>query len=129
MYIFKVPKSSPAPYIPLCRLVHHPAIRPIQDRAEELSEEFRREGYVSDRPSFFCSLTATNLPLREVTDDDRSSWDSIWHAINEEFEREIEGSEWMDLSNKMLYVWDGNHRLICWMGEIKRGMYIRSIIE
>ena len=68
---------------------------------------------MSDRPSFFFSLTATNLPLREVTDDDRSSWDSIWHAINEEFEREIEGTEWMDLSNKMLYVWDGNHRLIC----------------
>ena len=104
--------------------MHNPAIRPIQDRCDDLAEEFRREGYWPERADFFCSLTGKNLPLREVTDEDRNSWDPLWHEIDAEFERAIARTEWSNISNMMLYVWDGNHRLKAWMGEIKRGTYI-----
>lgn len=116
-----MPINAKLPRVPLCRLIHNPTVRPVQDRVDQLVEEFAREGYFPARPAFYCSLDGKKMPIREVTDEDRSSWDDLWIEVNNEFERDIAGTEWSFLSNKLLYVWDGNHRLRAWMGEIKRG--------
>ncbi|MCO5586765.1 hypothetical protein L7F22_040707 [Adiantum nelumboides] len=49
-----------------------------------------------------------------------NNWDPIWMKLNEDFERQLEDFGRGDVKGKMLYTWDGNHRLRAWSAEIDR---------
>ena len=70
---------------------------------------------MSPKGSFICSIDAPGYPYQEVSQEIIEDWDDIWKEMSEEFDREIAGTCWADLIGKMLYVWDGNHRLFAWM--------------
>ena len=64
---------------------------------------------------FYISTTNIQGNSRDVTDDDRLSWNSHWRWKDMEFEQFLQfDPELQFLSNKMFYVWDGNHRLVAW---------------
>lgn len=75
------------------------------------------------------SLSSPQLPEREVGDAEIAEWDPIWVEVNAEFEQDLQESGWGHLSNKMFYVWDGNHRLYSWKADIKKCKSHISLIE
>ncbi|MCO5562481.1 hypothetical protein L7F22_016108 [Adiantum nelumboides] len=60
------------------------------------------------------------MATTDVTERVSNTWDPIWIKLNEYFERQLEDFGWTDLKGKMLYTWDGNHRLRAWNAEIDR---------
>ena len=100
------------PFVPLYRLLAHPKVRPIQDRVKQLENEFEGNGYSQLKGNFVISLDAPNgYPIVEVTAKMKSKWSLKWQELNATFEKELLCSEWRDMSQKMFYVWDENHRL------------------
>ena len=92
-------------------------------RMGPLSDSFILDGYYEPKGSFVCSIDAPGYPTIEVNDDIINQWDPLWKQANEEFEQEIADTCWKDLSGKMFYTWDGNHRLTSWMAAIKTCMF------
>jgi hypothetical protein len=51
----------------------------------------------------------------EVTPEIKDKWDLHWCARNVEFEKFLfTNLDLARLSNKMFFIWDGNHRLKAW---------------
>ena len=101
----------PLPWVPLCRLLQLEKARQVNwdsDRIKPLQENFLVEGYYEAKGSFICWEEALGFPSQDVSEDLRAS-----------FESEIAGTCWSDLLGKMLYTWDGNHRLSAWTGVLK----------
>ncbi|KAI5080717.1 hypothetical protein GOP47_0003900, partial [Adiantum capillus-veneris] len=111
-------RKVPLPPVPLCRLLPHPAVRPVQDHVHNLALEFSRNGYVPHRARFMLSIRTLDLDSIEVSHAIRKTWDPIWMQLNEEFEKQLHKSGWGDVKGKMLYTWDGNHRLRAWNAQI-----------
>jgi hypothetical protein len=71
---------------------------------------------------FYVSLTDERGGGMEVTAKDRENWDKHWQQRNREFETFLNAdSDLKFLSNRYLYVWDGNHRLLAWNDHINKG--------
>ena len=50
-----------------------------------------------------------------VTDATRKGWLKLWQKANQEFESVLNSNPYLKkFSNRMFYVWDGNHRLLAW---------------
>ncbi|KAI5065344.1 hypothetical protein GOP47_0020039 [Adiantum capillus-veneris] len=116
-------RKVPVPPVPLCRLLPHPAVRLVQDRVHNLALEFSRNGYVPHRARFMLSIRTPALDSVEVSHAIRKTWDPIWMQLNEEFEKQLHKSGWGDVKGKMLYTWDGNHRLRAWNAQIDTGNF------
>ena len=111
------------PWVPLCRLVKLEKARQVSwdpKRIEPLANNFITEGYYEPKGSFICSVEAPGHRVVYVTEEITNDWDDLWKQANEEFEDSIRGTFWEFLSGKMLYVWDGNHRLYAWRGVTKK---------
>ena len=89
------------------------------ERIKPLQNKFLVEGYFEPKGSFICSVDAPGFPSQDVTEEIMEGWDEIWKQKNETFENEIAGTCWAGISRKMLYTWDGNHRLYAWTGILK----------
>ncbi|MCO5580417.1 hypothetical protein L7F22_034283 [Adiantum nelumboides] len=108
------------PPFPLCRLMPHPTMRPILDRVDNLALEFARNGYVPHIARFIVSLKTPQMATADVIERVSNNWNPIWMKLNEDFKRQLEDSGWGDVKAKVLYTWDGNHRLRAWNAEINR---------
>lgn len=65
---------------------------------------------------FQVKLCMFQFCLDEIMED----WDPLWKEINIEFEEELALRPELEcLSNKMFYVWEGNHRTVAWRAAIK----------
>ena len=72
-------------------------------------------GYRPGAAMFYVSTTNFVGQERMVTEEDRSSWSPNWQRREREFERVIaKDKDLKVLSNRMFFVWDGNHRLQAW---------------
>ena len=111
----QVKKRTPMPLVPLCHLKEHPVVRPRRERIEQLAMLFELDGYLKEKSNFICSLQSPDDDTQEIQEGDMLAWDNIWKKQHDQFEKEIKGTEWEELSNKYLYTWDGNHRL--WLGQ------------
>ena len=106
--------------IPLCRMEVMTEVRlPMDPDVEKLRSEFT-EGYKIGGPVFYVSTTSYQLQEKEVTDDARSAWSSLWQIEERKFEERLQSDpDLLKYSNKMFHVWDGNHRLKAWMPYIE----------
>ena len=104
----------------LCRLTKLEKARQVSWDAKQLQDTFLLKGYYEPKGSFICSTDVARYPSLEVTNEITNQWDPLWVDINEEFEGKITDSNWKDLSQKMLYTWDGNHQLTAWMGVLEK---------
>jgi len=107
--------------IPLCRLICLPLVRPINEvDVARLENEFvmgYRDGDRALYESPFNNLGDEIL----VTEETKASWSAHWRDINDTFDDYL--SDDPDLSflqGKMLFVWEGNHRVTAWWRHIKR---------
>ena len=77
------------------------------------------EGYYEPKGSFICLEEAPSFPSQDVSKDLQAGWDDVWKQLDEDFESKIVATWWSNLLGKMLYTWDGNHRLSSWIGLLK----------
>lgn len=97
------------PLVPLCHLIEHPVVRPRRDRIEQLARLFESDGYLKEKANFICSLQSPKIQIQKIQKGDMLSWPKMWKKQHAAFEKEISGGEWEILSNKYLYIGDGNH--------------------
>ena len=102
-------------YVPLCRMLALPRVRPLQEVDVCALEKRFEGGYIDGDRAFYISVLDDSENTCEVSPEIESTWDPHWKAANDEFE-EFLGSnpEYACFQRKMFYVWDGNHRLNAW---------------
>ena len=91
----------------------------IDPDVDRLCGEFMA-GYKSGGPVFYVSTTSYTLEEKMVSDDIRKTWSSLWQNEDKLFEEHLRTKPAMaKYSNRMFFVWDGNHRLKAWMPYIE----------
>ena len=102
-------------YVPLCRMVALPRVRPVQEIDVCALQKRFEGGYIDGDRAFYISILDDTENTRDVSPEVIAGWDPHWQSANEKFE-EFLGSnpEYAEFSGKMFFVWDGNHRLNAW---------------
>ena len=115
------PSSSSRFFIPLCRMIAMPVVRPtLQSDLSKLEQEFVH-GYREGAAVFYVSITNEDGNKQEVTAADKAAWGPLWDAENDSFEKYLTSvPELKALSNLMFFVCDGNHRRQAWLNHIER---------
>lgn len=120
---FLVRRNSAPPLVPLCRLIPNEAIRTVSSQISIFRDTFDKRPYATTGAPFIVSLLRPGKnEYLEVNDVDLQEWGPTWTQVNDEFERELVDSEWMDLKGRKFLVWDGNHRLKAWLPRIREGL-------
>lgn len=101
--------------IPLCRLLPCDFVRPaMMSDVQRLQGEF----YNGIRPgsgAFYVAETSHEGETSYVTKEVKADWCPVWLELDKQFETELKmHADTKDLSRKMFYVFDGNHRTRAW---------------
>ena len=101
--------------VPLCRMISLQVVRlALAMDIEKMKADFIHE-YRPGAAVFYVSTTNIQGTERTVSDEDLLSWNAHWRRKNVEFEEFLNADpELCFLSNKMFYVYDGNHTLVAW---------------
>ena len=108
-------------YIPLCRLVAMPMVRPtLACNITKLEQEFA-EGYRDGVAVFYVFTTNEEGQSEEFNDEEMSKWDPIWREKNKVFTCYLESRRELNfLKNLKFFICDGNHRRLAWMNVIDK---------
>lgn len=107
---------SRCPPIPLCRMFPYPRVRGLRSDTSLLKIALEGETYCPEKGIFIVSVVSPSGVTIPVTSEMRASWDAHWQTTDREFESELRSKKSLSfLSNKMFYVWEGNHRTVAWM--------------
>ena len=88
--------------------------QPLEIDIQKLRSEFTM-GYKRGGPIFYVALRNFNMEEGVVTDAMRKGWSMLWQKADREFKSVLNTSPYLrKFSNRMFYVWDGNHRLLAW---------------
>ncbi|MCO5574056.1 hypothetical protein L7F22_027833 [Adiantum nelumboides] len=113
-------KGMMPPLIPLCRCVVNEKVRELRRDLSLLKRVLEDDGYFVMKGSFILSISMPDGTTKDVDDNIMKTWDKNWCLVNKEFEEELKtDAKWSVLSNKMFFVWEGNHRTAAWMQCIK----------
>ena len=101
--------------IPQCRMIVMTDVRqPLEIDIQKLRSEFTM-GYKRGGPVFYMAVRNFSMEEGVVTDAMRKGWSKMWQKADREFESLLNASPYLKkFSNRMFYVWDGNHRLLTW---------------
>ena len=115
------PINSSRFFIPLCRMVAMPMLRPtLASDLAKLEQEFVH-GYREGAAVFYVTTTNENGKTKEVTKADKASWGPIWDAKNDVFNSFLLSNPALaGLTNLFFFVCDGNHRRQAWLNHIDR---------
>jgi hypothetical protein len=103
-------------YVPLCRMVALPKVRPVQEVDVCALQKQFEGGYIDGDRAFYISLYDDTENTQDVSSEIVDSWDAHWQSANERFEEFLlSRPEYSGFRGKMFFVWDGNHRLNAWM--------------
>jgi hypothetical protein len=96
-------------------MVALPLVRPIlQPDIKRLEQDFW-SGYRGGDRCFYVSITNDHGSSMDVSEDLMDTWNEHWIERNCEFEEFLKLDPDLSIfSNKMFFVWDGNHRLMTW---------------
>ena len=115
------PISSSRFFIPLCRMLAMPMVRPtLASDLVKLEQEFVH-GYREGASVFYVTTTNEDGKTQEVLESHKASWGPIWNAKNEAFNTFLLSDPHLaHLTNMMFFVCDGNHRRQAWLNHIER---------
>lgn len=101
--------------IPLCRMIPMTDVRqPLEIDIQKLRSEFT-SGYKRGGPCFYVATKSYSMEVTVVNDATRKGWSKLWQKADKDFESSLTGKpDLLKFSNRMFYVWDGNHRLKAW---------------
>jgi len=96
-------------FVPLCRLVVLPLVRPILEGDVQLLENEFSNGYREGDRVLYVSIAKNDGSCLDVTDETISSWNQHWQRANQRFEEELDkDKDLLKFKGKMFYVWEGN---------------------
>jgi hypothetical protein len=115
------PITSSRFFIPLCRMVAMPMLRPtLASDLAKLEQEFVH-GYREGASVFYVTTTNEDGKTMEVTEADKASWGPIWNAKNAVFNSFLlSNPDLAGFTNLFFFVCDGNHRRQAWLNHIDR---------
>ena len=101
--------------VPLYRMISLQVVRlALAMDIEKMKADFIH-GYRPRAAVFYLSTTNIQGTERTVSDENCMSWNAHWRRKNVEFEEFLNADpELHFFSNKMFYVYDGNHKLVAW---------------
>lgn len=106
-------------YVPLCRMIPLPKVRPIQEVDVATLEKRFEGGYIDGDRAMYISIFDDHLSSMNVTEEHIASWDPHWRDVNERFENQLQSNpDYVAFRGKMFFVWDGNHRFTAWWRHI-----------
>lgn len=93
---------------------------PLAADISKLKAEFTT-GYRRGGPCFYVSTHSYELKTMDVTDEIRGGWSENWKETERQFEEQCKANPDLNkFSNKMFFIWDGNHRFKAWMPLIEQ---------
>lgn len=102
-------------FVPLCRMVPLPRVRPIQEVDVSALQKRFEGGYIDGDRSFYISIFNDEEMTRDVSPEIMATWDPHWLSANAKFEEFLlSNPDYANFRGKMFFVWDGNHRLKAW---------------
>jgi hypothetical protein len=115
------PITSSRFFIPLCRMVAMPMLRPtLASDLAKLEQEFVH-GYREGASVFYVTTTNEDGKTMEVIEADKASWGPIWNAKNAVFNSFLlSNPDLAGFTNLFFFVCDGNHRRQAWLNHIDR---------
>ena len=101
--------------IPLCNMIVMTDVwQPLEIDIQKLRSEFTM-GYKCGGLVFYMALQNFSMEEGVITEAMRKGWSKLWQKEDKEFESVLNSSlNLKKFSNRMFYVWDGNHRLLAW---------------
>ena len=116
------PKQKGCFFIPLCRMMPLPVVRPsLKNDVSLLATHFMTDGYMEGNGFFYVALKDNHGHTNDVTLSVVAKWSPEWKQVNKEFEKKLlSDNDLKVFSNKMFMVWDGNHCLLAWMPIIEQ---------
>lgn len=111
------PKNKSKIFIPLCRMVCLPVVRPfLKNDVCKLASHFQKNGYMEGNGVFYVALDDNEGKTLDVSAEIISTWSQHWVTVNNEFEAMLAADPALQIfCGKMFHVWDGNHRIQAWM--------------
>jgi hypothetical protein len=102
-------------------MVYMPMVWPtLESDLKKLEQDFVH-GYYEGSCVFYVSLTNESGGERTIREEDKRAWGPLWNQESEVFNSFVESDpDLAHLKNRMLFVCDGNHRLLSWMRYIRR---------
>ena len=115
------PSSKSRFAIPLCRWQYLPLQRHISEvNVHRLQNDFVMSYREGDRLLCVSAYNGEDA-MSAVTENIRDSWSSHWRAANDSFEKYLAADKDLKVfSNKMFFVYEGNHRLSAWWRHINK---------
>ena len=115
------PSSKSRFFIPLCRLLSMPLVRPtLMSDVLKLEQGFIH-GYRSGSAVFYVSVVNNHMESADVTSELMESWSTHWRNASAEFDDYLKNNDVLNkFVGKMFWVWDGNHRLQAWRSVIDK---------
>ena len=116
------PKRKSKINIPLCMMVSLPVVRLfLKNDVMNLASHFVSCGYMEGNGVFYVAIENDEGKTMEVTSAIMSTWSENWMKSNNEFEYFLKAdADLRGFSNKIFFVWDGNHRLQVWLPIINK---------
>ncbi len=101
--------------IPLCWIIPMLIVRPtLKTDILKMEQPFHAR-YKEGNKMFYVD------PTNWQGDDYEMEWNSFWKFENARFEDFLQSDlDFLKLSHKMFFLWDGNHRLQAWLPYIDR---------
>ncbi len=91
-------------------------MRGLREDVGGLKIAFQYENYVPEKGAFIVSMCKADGKENQVTNEVRDLWSPLWQEVDSEFEDDLSGNpKWQFMTNKMFFVWEGNHRTTAWM--------------
>jgi hypothetical protein len=102
-------------FIPLCRLLSMPLVRPtFMSDVLKLEQGFIY-GYRSGSAVFYILVVNNLMETKDVTSEMTNSWNIYWKNASAKFDEFLKEDDVLcKFMGKMFWVWDGNHRLQAW---------------
>ena len=118
------PTSKSRFFIPLCRLLSMPLVRPtLLSDVLKLEQGFIH-GYRSGSAVFYISVVNNEMETADVTSELMNSWNVHWKNASAKFDEFLKEDDVLNqFVGKMFWIWDGNHRLQAWRSIIDKHHY------
>ncbi|MCO5611907.1 hypothetical protein L7F22_066166 [Adiantum nelumboides] len=107
------------PPVPLCRLIPYARVQGLRSDVSGLKATFAREGYIKEKGAFIVSISTCLMKETLVTGCYYFLLGPYLERCECWFEDELASQPQLEsLSQKMFYVWEGNHRTVAWQDAI-----------
>lgn len=116
-----LPKAESRFFIPLCRMIPMPIVRPSLDSDIKRLEAAFTHGYRPGSSAFYVSVCDEKGETKTLSTEDIERMSPLWKLESTQFDARLQQNEHLKhLVGRMFFICDGNHRFQAWTAFIER---------